>query len=98
MGDMPAHAAPVVEVSPTVDQRHHGRAAVAFVRGAALLPVLVILVFVGSLVSSAFLTTSNLTGAGQQISALGVTVVGESLILLVGGMDLSLESTLALAP
>jgi simple sugar transport system permease protein len=35
---------------------------------------------------------------GQQVSALGVVVVGESLILLIGGMDLSLESTYGLAP
>jgi simple sugar transport system permease protein len=39
-----------------------------------------------------------MTGIGQQISALGVVVVGESLILLIGGMDLSLESTYGLAP
>src|SRR5579862_7896355 len=84
--------------APTVDGRNRRRAAVGFVRGAALLPVLVILVVVGSLVSPAFLTTSNLTGVGQQISALGVVVVGESLILLIGGMDLSLESTFGLAP
>jgi len=41
---------------------------------------------------------SNISGIGQQISALGVVVVGESLILLIGGMDLSLEGTFGLAP
>jgi simple sugar transport system permease protein len=45
-----------------------------------------------------FLTVSNIAGIGQQISALGVVVVGESLILMIGGMDLSLESTYGLAP
>lgn len=84
--------------APALEGRNRGRAAVGFVRGAALLPVLVVLVVVGTLVSPAFLTTSNLTGVGQQISALGVVVVGESLILLIGGMDLSLESTFGLAP
>jgi simple sugar transport system permease protein len=49
-------------------------------------------------VSPAFLTVSNFAGIGQQSSALGVVVVGESLILLIGGMDLSLESTYGLAP
>ena len=63
-----------------------------------LLPVLVLLVIVGAIVSPVFLTVSNLTGIGQQISALGVVVIGESLILLTGGMDLSLESTYGLAP
>src|ERR1700761_8205383 len=71
---------------------------VSVLREVALLPVLVLLIIVGAMVSPAFLTVSNLTGIGQQISALGVVVVGESLILLIGGMDLSLESTYGLAP
>lgn len=71
---------------------------VSLVREAALLPVLALLVVVGTIVSPAFLTVSNLTGIGQQVSALGVVVIGESLILLTGGMDLSLESTYGLAP
>jgi 2-keto-3-deoxy-L-fuconate dehydrogenase len=58
----------------------------------------VLLIVVGTLVSQAFLTVSNFAGIGQQISALGVVVVGESLILLIGGMGLSLESTFGLAP
>jgi simple sugar transport system permease protein len=67
-------------------------------REAALLPVLIILLIVGSLASPFFLTVSNIAGIGGQISALGVVVVGESLILMIGGMDLSLESTYGLAP
>jgi simple sugar transport system permease protein len=67
-------------------------------REVALLPVLVLLIVVGTVASPAFLTVSNFAGIGQQSSALGVVVVGESLILLIGGMDLSLESTFGLAP
>ena len=67
-------------------------------REVALLPVLVLLIIVGAVVSPAFLTISNFAGIGQQSSALGVVVVGESLILMIGGMDLSLESTYGLAP
>jgi len=67
-------------------------------REVALLPVLVLLIIVGAIASPAFLTVSNFAGIGQQSSALGVVVVGESLILLIGGMDLSLESTYGLAP
>jgi len=67
-------------------------------REVALLPVLVLLLVVGTLASPAFLTVSNFAGIGQQSSALGVVVVGESLILMIGGMDLSLESTFGLAP
>jgi len=57
-----------------------------------------VLLVVGAVLNSHVLTVSNMTGIGQQISALGVVVVGESLILLIGGMDLSLESTFGLAP
>jgi simple sugar transport system permease protein len=71
---------------------------VGVLREVALLPVLVLLIVVGAVVSPAFLTVSNFAGIGQQSSALGVVVVGESLILLIGGMDLSLESTFGLAP
>jgi simple sugar transport system permease protein len=67
-------------------------------REVALLPVLVLLIIVGAFASPAFLTVSNFAGIGQQSSALGVVVVGESLILLIGGMDLSLEATYGLAP
>ena len=71
---------------------------VSVLREAALLPVLVLLIVAGTVASPAFLTVSNFAGIGQQSSALGVVVVGESLILLTGGMDLSLESTFGLAP
>lgn len=71
---------------------------VSVLREVALLPVLVLLIIVGTVVSPAFLTASNFAGIGQQSSALGVVVVGESLILMIGGMDLSLESTFGLAP
>src|SRR6201998_2607442 len=70
---------------------------VSVLREVALLPVLVLLIIIGTVVSPAFFTVSNFTGIGQQSSALGVVVVGESLILLIGGMDLSLESTFGLA-
>jgi simple sugar transport system permease protein len=67
-------------------------------REVALLPVLIVLIIVGAVVSPAFLSISNFAGIGQQSAALGVVVVGESLILMIGGMDLSLEGTYGLAP
>ena len=79
-------------------RRSRSAAAISWIREAALLPVLAVLLVVGAILNSHFLTLSNMTGIGQQISALGVVVVGESLILLTGGLDLSLESTYGLAP
>jgi simple sugar transport system permease protein len=86
------------EVEAVLQGRSNRVAALSLVREAALIPVLVLLIVVGALVNPAFLTASNFSGIGQQVSALGVTVVGESLILLIGGMDLSLEGTYGLAP
>ncbi len=79
-------------------RRSRSAAAISWVREAALLPVVAVLLVVGAILNSHFLTMANFTGVGQQISALGVVVVGESLILLIGGIDLSLESTYGLAP
>jgi simple sugar transport system permease protein len=86
------------ELTAPLERRSRRLAAAAFVRGAALLPVIGALLIVGSLVSPAFFTSSNLAGVGQQMSALGVVVVGESLIIMIGGMDISVESTYGLAP
>jgi len=95
--DDPATMSPDAVATPR-RRRTASAAAVSWLREAALLPVLAVLLVVGALLNEHFLTVSNLTGIGQQISALGVVVVGESLILLIGGMDLSLESTYGLAP
>jgi len=90
----PGLAPPGLGVPPWL----RGASVSTLVREVALLPVLILLLIVGAVASPAFLTVSNFAGIGQQSSALGVVVVGESLILLIGGMDLSLESTYGLAP
>ena len=86
------------EVEAILQGRSRRAAAISLVREAALVPVLIVLIVVGTVVNPAFLTASNFSGIGQQVSALGVSVVGESLILLIGGMDLSLEGTYGVAP
>ena len=86
------------EIETIMMGRSRQAAAISWLREAALLPVIVLLIIVGSFVNSAFFAVSNFTGIGQQIAALGVVTVGESLILLIGGMDLSLEGTFGLAP
>src|SRR5215469_8515106 len=87
-----------VAIEAIMQGRSRQAAAISWLREAALLPVIVVLIVVGTFVNSAFFAVSNFTGIGQQIAALGVIVVGESLILLIGGMDLSLEGTYGLAP
>src|ERR1700730_17827827 len=70
------------EVEAVLQGRSRRTAAVSLIREAALLPVLVLLIVVGSQVSSAFLTVSNFSGIAEQIAALGVAGVGGSLILI----------------
>jgi simple sugar transport system permease protein len=68
------------------------------VRDFALIPVIVLIVIVGGVINTSFLTSANLTNIALQSASLGVVVVAESIILLSGGIDLSLQSTYGLAP
>lgn len=65
----------------------------------ALLPVIVIAGIVGMLVNSAFLTETNIVDNIITTSAvLGMVVIAESVILIGGYFDLSLQSTVGFAP
>lgn len=64
----------------------------------ALAPVLVALVVVGALTNEAFLMPANWITILQQSSVLALLVLAESLVLIGGKFDLSLESTVGLAP
>jgi len=68
------------------------------IRELALVPALVVLFVVGIFTSPAFFTTANLSNTAQFSAALGMVVVAESLILLTGSFDLSLQSIYGLAP
>jgi simple sugar transport system permease protein len=91
-----------VTVSPsrTVDAvaavRHRLR--VARLRDLALIPAIVAVGIIGIIVNPVFLTQSNLTDVLQQQSEISLVVLGEAMILVAGNLDLSLESTVGLAP
>ena len=55
-------------------------------------------IVVGIASSPAFFTTSNLRNTAQGSAALGMVVVAETMILLTGSFDLSLQSIYGLAP
>lgn len=79
--------------------RHRGRYLVAnWIRELALVPVIVLLLVIGAFVNPAFLTADNFINVAQESAALGLVVVAETLILLTGKFDLSLQSTYGLAP
>lgn len=79
--------------------RRHGRNVMTnWIRELALLPAIVLLVVIGAFENPAFLTSDNLITVAQLAAPLGVVVVAETLILLTGKFDLSLQSTYGLAP
>jgi simple sugar transport system permease protein len=70
----------------------------ASIRELALVPVLVLLLVVGGFVNRHFLSPQNLVDILGASSALALVVLAEALILISGKFDLSLESTVGLAP
>jgi simple sugar transport system permease protein len=64
----------------------------------ALLPVLLVLVVVGAVTTDAFFTYDNLLTILQQSSELAIVTLALTIALIAGKFDLSLESTLGVAP
>ena len=71
---------------------------IARLRDFALIPAIVLIMIVGAYVSPVFLTRQNLINVLQQQSEISLVVLGEAMILIAGRLDLSLESTVGLAP
>lgn len=67
-------------------------------RELSLVPVLLVIGVIGFIVSPAFLTSNNLLDVAQQATELSLLVLAEAMILISGRMDLSLESTIGVAP
>lgn len=63
-----------------------------------LLPIIALAIFTGLLLSPAFLTVDNMINILQQSSELSILVLAESMILIGGKFDLSLESIVGFAP
>jgi simple sugar transport system permease protein len=79
--------------------RRHGWHFMAnWIRELALLPVIILLIIIGAIVNPSFLTAINFINVAQLAAPLGVVVVAETLILLTGKFDLSLQSLYGLAP
>jgi simple sugar transport system permease protein len=75
-----------------------GRIPIARLRDLALVPAIIAMAIVGQIVNPVFLHHDNLVNVLQTMSEIGLLVLGETLVLIVGKMDLSLESTFGLAP
>ncbi|MCU1685052.1 MAG: simple sugar transport system permease protein [Amycolatopsis sp.] len=69
-----------------------------WMRELALVPALVVLLIIGAFVSDTFLSVGNIVSILTASAALALVVLGESLVLITGKFDLSLESTMGIAP
>lgn len=67
-------------------------------RDLALVPAIVVLILVGALIDPVFLSSANIVNVLQQQTELSLLVLAEAIILIGGRFDLSLESTVGLAP
>lgn len=72
--------------------------ALARMRDFALVPAIILILVVGYAVNPVFLAPETLTNNFQQMSEKSLVVLAEAIILIAGKFDLSLESTVGLAP
>src|SRR5713101_9410778 len=84
-------------VPPAAARRDLRRVAMNWFRELTLVPVIVVLMIAGAVVNPVFFTSSNLINVAEGGSALGMVVVAETLILLTGKFDISLQGTYGLA-
>jgi simple sugar transport system permease protein len=89
--------APPVVPAPAAS-RKSGGIALAKLRDVALIPAIVVICVLGQLVNPVFLRYDNIINVLQTMSEIALLVLAQTIVLIVGKMDLSLESTFGLAP
>lgn len=82
---------------PEPDESEILRLGQVFSKGLAGVPVLLLLAFALSLATDAFLTGTNLDNLGRQVSIYAIVAIGQLLVILTAGIDLSVGSVAALA-
>lgn len=69
----------------------------AFIIGQPIIIVLVVLVAIFTLVADGFADAGNISNVLRQTSMLGIVAIGMSIVVLTGGIDLSVGAVVALA-
>jgi ribose transport system permease protein len=88
------------DTAPTEQQQpeqSRGNAVVDWLKRQYALYILIVLLIIASLSSDAFLTQTNITNLLLQMSIIGVVVMAELIVVLTGGIDISVGSALGLA-
>src|SRR5438309_1949815 len=88
---------PAATTGSVVGRRDWRLIVLTWFRELTLVPVIIVLMIAGAIVNPVFFTTSNLINVAQGGADLGMVVVAESLILLTGKFDISLQGTFGLA-
>ena len=83
------------DVSPIV--RYARRVGAGRDNSLGLLAILILLAAILSIASPYFLTATNLLNIGRGIAVVGIVAVGETIVIIAGGFDLSVGSTMAAA-
>lgn len=86
--------------APTEQQQAEeprSRAIVDWLKSQYALYILIVLLIIAALTSPAFLTGTNLTNLLLQMSIIGVVVMAELIVVLTGGIDISVGSALGLS-
>ncbi len=65
--------------------------------GASLFVVYVVMCIIFALLTPYFLTTKNFVNIGQTLAVVGIVAIGETLVLISGGVDISVGSVAALS-
>ena len=79
-------------------RRTVGKPAMARLWDLALVPAIVLIAIVGQIINPVFLKPDNLINIAQTMSEIALLVLAQTIVLVTGKMDLSLESTFGLAP
>ncbi|MFI7146187.1 ABC transporter permease [Nonomuraea sp. NPDC050022] len=79
-------------------ERARPQVRLARLRDFALIPAIIVIAVVGQIVNPIFLQGDNLINILQTMSEISLLVLAQTIVLVAGKMDLSLESTFGLAP
>ncbi|GIE77224.1 sugar ABC transporter permease [Actinoplanes philippinensis] len=98
MPDAALTDSPTATAGPPRPRSIGNRIVAGRLRDLALVPAILIIAIVGQIVSPVFLQPDNLLNVLQTMSEIALLVLAQTMILIVKKMDLSLESTMGLAP
>ncbi len=88
---------PADQRQPEPPEPSRSNPVVGWLKGQYALYILLVLLVIASLSSPAFLTQTNLTNLALQTSIIAVVVMAQLIVVLTGGIDISVGSALGLA-